>query len=51
VVVNLNTMLDEELELKGTVTSRSSKPGESTKVKLPVRLTAMKSFIKDGPLP
>ena len=51
VAVNLETMLDEELELKGTVTSSSSKPGESTKVTLPVRLTAMKSFTKDGPMP
>lgn len=51
VTVNLDTMLDETLELKGTITSSSSKPGESTKVKLPVRLVATKSFIRDGPMP
>lgn len=51
VTVNLDTMLDESLELKGTLTSTSSKPGESTKVKLPVRLTVTKSFVKDGPMP
>ena len=51
VTVNLDTMLDESLELKGTVTSSTSKPGESSKVKLPVRLVATKSFIKDGPMP
>lgn len=49
VTVNLNTMLDEKLELKGTVTSSSKKPGESTTVKLPVRLTATKSFVRDAP--
>ncbi len=51
VTVNLNTMLDESLELKGTVTSSSSKPGESSKIKLPVRLVATKSFISDSPMP
>ena len=51
VTVNLNTMLDESLELKGTVTSSSSKPGESSKMKLPVRLVATKSFISDSPMP
>ena len=51
VTVNLNTMLDESLELKGTVTSSSNKPGESSKMKLPVRLVATKSFISDSPMP
>lgn len=51
VTVNLDTMLDETLELKGTITSSSSRPGESTKVKLPIRLTVTKSFIRDGPQP
>ena len=51
VTVNLNTMLDESLELKGTVISSSSKPGESSKIKLPVRLVATKSFISDSPMP
>lgn len=51
VTVNLDTMLDESLELKGVITSSSSKPGESTKVKLPVRLTATKSFVRDTGMP
>ena len=51
ITVNLNTMLDEKLELKGTVTSSSRKAGESTTVKLPVHLTATKSFVKGGPMP
>lgn len=51
VTVNLDTMLDESLELKGTVISSSSKAGESTKAKLPVRLVATKSFIRDSPMP
>lgn len=49
VSVNLDTMLDEELELKGILTTSSSKPGESTRLKLPVRFTASKTFVKDGP--
>ena len=51
VTVNLDTMLDESLELKGTITSSSSKVGESTKAKLPVRLVVTKSFIRDGAMP
>jgi hypothetical protein len=51
ITVNLNTMLDEKLELNGTVTSSSRKAGESTTVKLPVRLTATKSFVKGGLMP
>lgn len=49
VTVNLDTMLDEKLELKGTVTSSTRKSGESTTVKLPVRLTATKSFVRNAP--
>jgi len=49
VTVNLNTMLDEKLELKGTVTSSTRKSGESTTVKLPIRLTATKSFVRENP--
>lgn len=49
VTVNLDTMLDEQLELKGNVTTGSSKAGESTKVKLPIQLTATKSFVRDAP--
>jgi hypothetical protein len=51
VTVNLDTMLDESLELKGVLTTSSSKPGESNKVKLPIRLTATKSFVKDSGMP
>lgn len=49
VIVNLDTMLDESLDLKGTLTTRASQPGQATKVKLPIRLTATKSFINDVP--
>lgn len=49
VTVNLETMLDEELTLEGTVTTSTTGAGESSKVKLPIRLTARKSFIKDLP--
>jgi hypothetical protein len=51
VTVNLDTMLDESLELKGTITSSSSKAGESSKAKLPVRLVVTKSFTRDGAMP
>lgn len=51
ITVNLNTMLDERLELRGTVISSSRKGGESTTVKLPVQLTATKSFVKGGLMP
>jgi len=47
--VNLNTMLDETLDIKGTINSIASKPGETTKIKLPVHLTVTKSFVTDGP--
>ena len=51
VIVNLDTMLDEALELKGTICSGFTKGAESTKVKLPIHLLATKSFVKDGPMP
>lgn len=51
VVVNLDTMLDEALELKGTITSETIKGAETTKVRLPIQLLATKSFVKDGPMP
>ena len=47
VVVNLATMLDEELELTGTVTTSTGKTGEATRVKLPIRLKATKSFVRE----
>lgn len=50
VAVNLNTMLDEFLELKGTfTTSASPSATESTTVTLPLHLTATKSFVREGP--
>ena len=49
VVVNLDTMLDEELELKGTVNTSSGKVGSATVVKLPISLKVNKSFVRDAP--
>lgn len=49
VVVNLATMLDEELELKGNVTSSAGKVGEKTIIKMPIQLKATKSFVRDTP--
>jgi hypothetical protein len=51
VIVNLETMLDEVLELNGTIVTGTSTGLDSTKVKLPIRLVATKSFVKDLPLP
>ena len=48
VSVNLTTMLDEMLDIKGTVTNIASKPGQTTKIKLPVHVTVTKSFVTDG---
>lgn len=47
VVVNLDTMLDESLELKGTINIDTNKSGETRKIKLPINLTVNKSFVKD----
>lgn len=47
VVVNLKTMLDESLELKGTVNSRVGKPGETRTVTLPVHLEITKTLINN----
>jgi hypothetical protein len=49
--VNLDTMLDESLELKGTINIETNKTGETRKVKLPVNLTVNKSFIQDTMTP
>jgi len=51
VTVNLDTMLDESLELKGTITTNAHKPGETTKMKLPVHLLATKSFVRNPAFP
>lgn len=51
VVVNLETMLDESLTLKGTVTSSMNRVSESSKVTLPVSFVATKSFVRDAAQP
>lgn len=45
VFVNLDTMLDERLELKGTVTTNTRARGETTRMNLPVKLVVTKSFV------
>ncbi len=50
-IVNLDTMLDEKLELKGKVVSTSRGRGESKTVTLPVKLSAKKSFVRDSAFP
>lgn len=47
VVVNLKTMLDQSLNLKGTVISRTAKPGETRTVTLPVRLEVTKTLVNN----
>lgn len=51
VTINLETMLDEALELNGTVTTTSDRVSEITKVTLPIKLVVTKSFIRDGQIP
>ena len=46
-VVNLDTMLDERLELKGTVTTNTDRVGETSKLTLPVNLLVTKSFVRE----
>lgn len=47
VMVDLRTMLDEKLELKGTVVSSSGTFNDSKKVTLPVELVVTKTFVRD----
>lgn len=47
VFVNLETMLDEHLELKGTLATKSRKDGVDTKMKLPIKLVVTKAFVRD----
>ncbi len=47
VAVNLKTMLDESLELKGTVISRTGKPGNLKTVTLPVHLEVIKTLVNN----
>ena len=46
VMVDLKTMLDERLELKGTVITSTGSLTNSKKVTLPVQLVVTKSFVK-----
>jgi hypothetical protein len=46
VTVNLTTMLDEVLDLKGTIVSSSATATASTKVTLPLALKVTKSFVR-----
>jgi hypothetical protein len=45
--VNLGTMLDETLELKGRLVSSTGSITEFTKVTLPLNLRVTKSFVSD----
>ena len=45
VMVNLKTMLDESLELSGTVVSTTGKPGDKKTVTLPLRLQVTKTLV------
>ena len=51
VIVNLGTMLDESLTLKGTITTATDRVSETSKMVLPITVVATKSFIKDAALP
>jgi hypothetical protein len=46
VVVDLKTMLDERLDLKGVVITSAGKPSDSKKITLPINLVVTKSFVK-----
>jgi hypothetical protein len=46
VLVDLKTMLDEELELEGIIVTSTGKPGDMKKVTLPLSLVVTKSFVK-----
>jgi hypothetical protein len=46
VLVNLKTMLDERLELKGVIVTSTGKLSNSKKVTLPINLVVTKSFVK-----
>ena len=51
VTVNLDTMLDESLELSGNVTSTVSSFAVAKLVVLPMKLIATKSFVRDTAFP
>lgn len=46
VLVDLKTMLDEELKLEGTIVTSTGKPSDMKKVTLPLSLAVTKSFVK-----
>lgn len=51
ITVNLDTMLDESLELRGTVTTNTRRSGQITNMNLPIRIVATKSFVRDRSFP
>lgn len=51
ITVNLATMLDERLELKGVIVSTAGSLSDSKKVTLPVQLVVTKSFVKNFSTP
>lgn len=51
IIVNLRTMLDESLELKGSIISTTGTATQATKVTLPITLTAKKSFVNGTAFP
>jgi len=51
VTVDLKTMLDERLELKGVIVTGTGSLKDSKKVTMPVSLTVTKSFVKDTSMP
>jgi hypothetical protein len=51
VVVDLKTMLDESIELKGVIITSSGKPADSKKLTLPVSLRVTKSFVREAASP
>lgn len=46
-VVNLKTMLDESMELKGTVINRSGRPGNTKTTTLPLKLEVTKTLFNN----
>jgi hypothetical protein len=50
-VVNLDTMLDESLELEGTISKTNRKVKGTTKLSLPVRIIVTKTLFKGGGIP
>ena len=51
VTINLDTILNDSLELNGTVTNSARKGGETTHMTLSSRLLATKSFVRGSSFP